>query len=598
MIPKIIFLIRIIVLYSSKYDNIYTSNELYPKPRQELFSLDSINYIDKIGLKIRQDDFKMYALSKLMLKKHSSFSRYILLLAGDIEINPGPARQPCSICSKLTNTRSLFCSNCNLATHKKCVQIQFSDSSKFLCQRCSLPDLNIDPSIFPFSGVNGLDELNNPTNITTEHENSLNSNLENIEENTESEIWQHFKKRGLHMIHININSLVNKIHELRFIAQKSNPTIIGITESKLDQTILDSEICIDGYSIFRSDRTRNGGGVVMYVNKNIGAKERVNFSKEIENVFVDILLPKTKPILVGILYNPFQTDFLHNLSTAISNTDNFDNQEVYLLGDFNINLWHKEKYIFHNSKTLSQQEIHQISRTNAYDIIKYQEFCSLHGLKQLISTPTRITENKSSLLDHILTNTNENVSHFGVMDVGLSDHQLIYATRKKTQKKNNVHREITIRSFKNYTIELYQRALKTLDFPNYENFTDMDAAYTDFIDKLVSVINKIAPIKTIRAKNHTEEWFDGEVSENILIRDKLFKKYKKSRLHVDKEIFNAARNKVQNLITKKKRMFFETKIKDNIGKPKELWKTINSLGLSTKTSGSKICLKNNGKSQF
>ena len=82
--------------------------------------------------------------------------------------------------------------------------------------------------------------------------------------------------------------------------------------------------------------------MVMYVNKNRGAKERVNFSKDIENVFVDILLPKTKPILVGILYNPFQTDFLDNLSTAISNTDNFDNQEVYILGDFNINLWHKE----------------------------------------------------------------------------------------------------------------------------------------------------------------------------------------------------------------------------------------------------------------
>ena len=98
------------------------------------------------------------------------------------------------------------------------------------------------------------------------------------------------------MIHININTLVNKIHELRFIAQRSNPTIIDITESKLDQTILDSEICIDGYSIFRLDRTRNGGGVVMYVNINIGAKERVSFSKEIENVFVDILLPKTKAL--------------------------------------------------------------------------------------------------------------------------------------------------------------------------------------------------------------------------------------------------------------------------------------------------------------
>ena len=54
---------------------------------------------------------------------------------------------------------------------------------------------------------------------------------------------------------------------------------------------------------------------------------------------------------------------------------------------------------------------------------------------------------------------------------------------KKSQKKNNGRREITIGSFKIYTLEHYQRALKTIYFPSYEYFTDMDAAYTDFIDK-------------------------------------------------------------------------------------------------------------------
>ena len=54
----------------------------------------------------------------------------------------------------------------------------------------------------------------------------------------------------------------------------------------------------------------------------------------------------------------------------------------------------------------------------------------------------------------------------------------------------------------------------------------MNAAYIDFIDKIMSVINKIAPIKKIRAKHHTEDWIDGEVLENIVIRDNLFKKYK------------------------------------------------------------------------
>ena len=99
------------------------------------------------------------------------------------------------------------------------------------------------------------------------------------------------------------------------------------------------------------------------------------------------------------------------------------------------------------------------------------------------------------------------------------------------------------------------------------------------------------PLITIRAKNHTEEWFDGEVFEAISVRDKSFKKYKNSKLHVDKGIYNAARNKVQKLVMKKKKMFYEEKLKENIGRPKKLWKTINSLGLVSKKSGTKICLK-------
>ena len=39
----------------------------------------------------------------------------------------------------------------------------------------------------------------------------------------------------------------------------------------------------------------------------------------------------------------------------------------------------------------------------------------------------------------------------------------------------------------------------------------------------MSVIDYIAPLKEIRGKNRTEEWFDGEIAESITIRGKLFK---------------------------------------------------------------------------
>ena len=59
-----------------------------------------------------------------------------------------------------------------------------------------------------------------------------------------NKMWEPFVKRGLHFIHININSLLPKIDELRSIAQKSNAAVIGITESKLDESVLNSEIYI------------------------------------------------------------------------------------------------------------------------------------------------------------------------------------------------------------------------------------------------------------------------------------------------------------------------------------------------------------------
>ena len=128
-------------------------------------------------------------------------------------------------------------------------------------------------------------------------------------------------KRGLHLIHLNINSLLSKIDELWEIARKTRATVIGITESKLGGLVLDGEINIDGYELVRSDWNRHGGGVACYIRSDISFNVRGDFSSEIENIFLDILLPKTKPILIGILYQPpDQSKFLDNLSTSISQT--------------------------------------------------------------------------------------------------------------------------------------------------------------------------------------------------------------------------------------------------------------------------------------
>ena len=91
------------------------------------------------------------------------------------------------------------------------------------------------------------------------------------------------------------------------------------------------------------------------------------------------------------------------------------------------------------------------------------------------------------------------------------------------------------------------------NFPYYEYFNDVDIAYSDFIQCITSVINKIAPFKEIRIKNYSHDWFDGEILDKIILRDKRLKKFKESRLNIDEQLYKEAKTNVQKLIKIKER---------------------------------------------
>ena len=70
------------------------------------------------------------------------------------------------------------------------------------------------------------------------------------------------------------------------------------------------------------------------------------------------------------------------------------------------------------------------------------------------------------------------ISQKGVINVGVSDHQLIFCTRKISRIKiGGDHKYLNFRSLKNCTANYYKETLKQTDFPNYENFGDVNEAY-------------------------------------------------------------------------------------------------------------------------
>ena len=50
----------------------------------------------------------------------------------------------------------------------------------------------------------------------------------------------------------------------------------------------------------------------------------------------------------------------------------------------------------------------------------------------------------------------------------------------------------------------------------------MNDAYSNFIQKLTEALDKVAPVKSKRIKRDSQEWFDSEISEKLIIWDKLF----------------------------------------------------------------------------
>ena len=136
-----------------------------------------------------------------------------------------------------------------------------------------LPDLNVE---------------NSETNSTVE--NGVNEFIEYLQnlriETSGNLLIGHFK----------INSIRNKVDMLSYmIGNKID--ILMISESKLNDTFPSSQFVIDSFTEpFRLDRTRNGGGILLYVKNNISATLLTNYTlpEDIEALFVEFVIENFK----------------------------------------------------------------------------------------------------------------------------------------------------------------------------------------------------------------------------------------------------------------------------------------------------------------
>jgi len=256
---------------------------------------------------------------------------WLLLLSGDVELNPGPVyRFPCTVCSKpvKNNQRGVQCDRCDLWTHASCGGVgsreeydQLSmDNTEWLCPSCTWCELPFAESGLPSDTQLSVMGLSNTTPTTGD---TL------LLECSSTPI----------LCHLNVQSLMSKVDELRaLLSGAKRPVVLGLSETWLDESVLDGEVSIPGYSQYRRDRTSKGGGVLVYVPESCHSRRRIDLeSDKTEAVWVEVHLKKST-ILLCTLYRPPNADalVLESLSNMIERAS-AESKEIVLMGDMNCN---------------------------------------------------------------------------------------------------------------------------------------------------------------------------------------------------------------------------------------------------------------------
>ena len=104
---------------------------------------------------------------------------------------------------------------------------------------------------------------------------------------------------------LNARSIVNKRHYLHALLTSEHLDIVAITETFLGD-VNDAELIdCSSYRIFRRDRDRHGGGVMIIIRNSLPALRRTDLETECEVLWVEIMR-RNRPLLFGVYYRPPQ----------------------------------------------------------------------------------------------------------------------------------------------------------------------------------------------------------------------------------------------------------------------------------------------------
>ena len=148
--------------------------------------------------------------------------------------------------------------------------------------------------------------------------------------------------------------------------------------------------------------------------------------------------------------------FLSGAMAILSGRFSFERKNLLVMGDLNSDMLLKGK----------AEEEKYLGR-------RLRNILTTYSLKNVIKEPTRIAENKQTLIELIITSHPENINVTGVSHLGISDHSLVYANlRMRREKKKLITKTIT--NYKNFYSEQFRSDIECALWSVCEVFYDID----------------------------------------------------------------------------------------------------------------------------
>ena len=474
----------------------------------------------------------------------------LLLLSYAPEPNPGPSstygadvsHYPCGTCdvSVSWTEKGVACDTCGIWYHARCQSIptlsyeNLHGDVSWHCAICGNPN---SETVFDLHGVDwpNTSSLNHDTSnfsCTTPTETTFKPH--HVSTPTRISQQNKWKKRPLRVVTVNFRSAVGKRPQTLLMLDSMKPDIILACETWLDGDIKDNEFLpSDIYTIYRKDRNRLGGGVLIAVRSDLNSHEVPELATECEMIWAAIKLHGRKTLYVCSYYRPHENDepSLRKLEESFNRLAKNQNHVYLIGGDFNFPDWD------YTSMTL---------KPNSSTPSLHRAFASLlddHGLEQMVSSPTRL----NNTLDLLLTNAPQLVPRVEVVP-GLSDHDIPFCEfNVHSQKIKQIKRPIKL--FNKADWEGMRGAMQTLHTElvsdQCRDLTTEDL-WSKFRSAYETAVETFIPTKTAGSKDN-KPWITAEIKKKSKRLLRVHKKKLKRKLPEHEEETKKLRREIQRM---------------------------------------------------